>query len=140
MDVVCFDAGFQFFGVNSDLTQYIRFFDDEKDLQVLMNDVISKPRAIEKALELFEGERNQYANLYVSHDALECGRIRDCWGDLIFPDVEEDISGWLFLFDPTPYANWGHDCKYLLLVDDNSYMMKEYNRGASDIVLLEEIF
>lgn len=143
MDVACIDyidVGSYFFGMNYNLSKYARFFDDEKDMQVLMNDVISKPRAKDKALEIFDEERNQFTSLYVSQDSLECGAIRDYRGEKIFPEIDEDVSGWLFLFDPTPFANWGHTCKYLFVVNEKCIELATHNRGMSDVVQLDKIY
>ena len=143
MDTVCvdfIDVNSHFFGMNFDLSKYAIFFDDEKDMQVLMNEVISKPRAIDKALERFEEERSPFANLYISQDAMECGMIRDYSGEKIFPQINDDISGWLFFFDSTPFANWNHACKYLLVVNENCMEMTTYNKGVSDVVQLEKIY
>lgn len=142
MDVACIeyiDVSSYFFDVDYDFGKYARYFDDEKDMQVLMNVVISKPRAIDKAFEIFGDERNQFTNLYMSKDSLECREIRDYWGERIFPNVEEDVSGWLFFFDPTPFANWTHTCKYLLVINQACFELVEYNKGVCDAIQLEKI-
>lgn len=142
MDVACIeyiDVSSYFFDVEYDFSKYARYFDDEKDMQVLMNDVISKPRAIDKALQVFESERNQFTNLYVSEDSLECKEIRDYWGERIFPKIEDDVSGWLFLFDPIPFANWEHACKYLFVVNQECFELVVYNKGVCDAIQLEKI-
>ena len=143
MDAVCIDyidVSSYFLDVDFEFSRYASFFDDEKGMQVLMNNVISKPRAIDKALDYFEKERNLFANLYVSEDSMECGVIRDYCGIKIFPQIDDDISGWLFFYDPTPFANWGHTCKYLFIVNEVCLEITTYDKGISDVVKLDRIY
>ena len=115
-------------------------FDDEKGLKVSMNNVISKPEAIIEACRIFQEEKNEFTELYVSADAMKVGHIKDYFGDKIFDQLPEDISGWLFLFDPTPFANWEHSCQYLLVVNDKCIEKVKYNRGVADTVRLEKVY
>ena len=109
----------------------------EKRFLVNMNHVISKPYAIEKARSLYEARKNPFANLYVSRDALSIQRVKDYMGYSIFTD-KKDVSGWLFLFDLVPFANWEHPCNYLFLIDENNYEEKEYNRGLCEEIQIEK--
>ena len=105
-----------------------------------MNHVISKPDAIEKARSLYAARKNPFANLYVSRDALSIQRVKDDMGTPIFPNIKKDVSGWLFFFDPIPFANWEHPCNYLFLIDENNYEEKEYNRGLCEEIQIEKIY
>ena len=115
-------------------------FDDEKGLQVSMNHVISKVNAIKKAHQVFQQEQNEFTELYISADAMKVGQIKDYLGNKIFEHLSEDISGWVFLFDPIPFANWEHPCQYLLVVNEECYELVDYQRVAADTVRLEKIY
>lgn len=135
------DVNQRFFEVdNADFGKLVCIFDDEKGLKVTMNYVISKTEAIKKARQFFAEKQNEYTNLYVSMDAMKVEYIRDYMEEKIFEDLSEDLSGWLFLFDPIPFANWEHPCEYLLIVNDVCYEHKNYQRGVADTVQLEKIY
>ena len=135
------DVNQQYFGIdNFDFGRFACIFDDEKGLQIAMNHVISKTNAIEKARQIFFEEQNEFTKLYVSADAMKLRYMKDCFGNRIFSGLSEDISGWLFLFDPVPFANWEHPCKYLFIVNYDYYVMVNYERGVADTVRLEEIY
>lgn len=105
-----------------------------------MNYVISKTKAIEKARQIFAEKQNEYTNLYVSTDAMKVEYIKDYMGEKIFKDLSDDVSGWVFLFDPIPFANWEHPCEYLLVVNEDCFQQTDYQRGVADIVQLEKIY
>ncbi len=125
---------------NFNIERFVSVFDDEKGLKVSMNDVISKPKAITKACQVFREEKDEFTELYVSADAMKVSQIKDYFGEKIFNHLPEDISGWLFFFDPLPFANWEHPCQYLLVVNDNCIERVDYNRGVSDTVRLEKVY
>lgn len=130
-----------YFGM--DVSSILRFeclFDEEKRFQVNMNHVISKPYAIEKARSLYEIKRSPFTNLYISRDAVSVKRVKDYMGTPIFPNIKKDVSGWLFFFDPIPFANWEHPCNYLFLIDENNYEEKEYNKGLCEEIQMEKIY
>lgn len=130
-----------YFGIDRfDVGRFEVVFDDEKGLKVSMNNVISKPEAITEACRIFQEEKNEFTELYVSADAMKVSQIKDYFGENIFEHLPEDISGWLFLFDPTPFANWEHTCQYLLVVNDNCIEKVKYNRGVADTVRLEKVY
>ena len=122
-----------------DYSRYTYIFDDEKGLQVSMNHVISKVNAIKKAHQVFQMEQNEFTELYVSADAMKVGLIKDYLGNKIFGHLSEELSGWVFLFDPIPFANWEHPCQYLLVVNEECYERVDYQRGAADTVRLDKI-
>lgn len=101
---------------------------------------MSKPYAIEKARNLYQTQRTEYANLYVSKDAVKVKQIRDYLGEKIFAGLDEELSGWLFFFDRIPFANWDHPCKYLLMVDEDNYQEIEYQSGLDERVQMEQIY
>lgn len=43
-------------------------------------------------------------------------------------------------FDPTPFANWDHACKYLLVIDTDNYEVLEYDKGLDEKVQMEQIY
>lgn len=130
-----------YFDIDSfNIERFVSVFDDEKDLRVSMNHIISKPQAITKACQIFQEEINEFTELYISADAMKVNQIKDYFGEKIFNHLSEDISGWLFLFDPIPFANWEHSCQYLFVVNDNCTERVDYNRGVADTVRLEKVY
>lgn len=130
-----------FFDVDvNDICKYAGMFDDEDGLRVRMNQVISKPYAIEKAFEVYRCQRNEFTHLYVSTDAVKAGLVCDYFEQRIFENLDKNLSGWLFFFDPVPFANWEHPCSYLFVVDGDNYQEIEYNRGLSEKVPIEKIY
>lgn len=115
------------------------FFDDEDDFSVTMNYVIPKPYAINCVYSLFEKYMSEFSELYVSVDAVKVKQITDYLGDKIFDGLDDNISGWLFFLDPIPFANWDHPCRYLFVVDVNSYEEIEYCRGLDERIQMEKI-
>lgn len=105
-----------------------------------MSTEIAKQEAIAKACHIFREERNEFTELYVSVDEMKVGQIKDYFGVLIFKHLPEDISGRLFFFDPAPFANWGHPCQYLLIIDDAWVEKVDYQRGVADTVQLEKVY
>lgn len=134
------DINQQYFGIEDiNFDRFVCMFDDEKGLKVSMNHVISKMKAIEKARQIFQEEQNGFTELYVSADAMKVGQMKDYFGNKIFGHLSEDISGWLFFFNPIPFANWEHLCQYLLVVDEGCIEKVNYQRGIADIIQLEKI-
>lgn len=115
-------------------------FDGEDDIKVIMNHMISKPYAVNMARNVFREQRDDYANLYISVDAIKVKQIVDYLGNNIFEHLDGNISGWLFFFDPTPFANWDHACKYLLVIDTDNYEVLEYDKGLDEKVQMEQIY
>ena len=101
------DVSQYYFGISGfDFERLASIFDDdEKGLHVSMNHVISKVNAIEKAQQVFQMKQNEFTELYVSADAMKVGQIKDYLGNKIFEHLSEDISGWIFLFDPIPFEH-----------------------------------
>lgn len=100
----------------------------------------SKPYAINTALDVFKARKDKYSNLYVSADAIKAKQVIDYLGDCIFGDLDGDTSGWLFFFDPTPFANWDHPCKYLLVIDSGNYEEIGYDKGLDESIQMEKIY
>lgn len=135
------DVNQKFFEIdNIDFEKLVCVFDDEKGLRVTMNYVVSKTEAIKKAHQIFAEKQNEYTNLYVSVDSMKVEHIKDYMGEKIFKKLPDDISGWVFLFDPIPFANWEHPCEYLLIVNEDCFERTDYQRGVSDTVRLEKIY
>ena len=105
-----------------------------------MSTEIAKQEAIAKACHIFREERNEFTELYASVDVMEVNQIKDYFGELIFKHLPEDISGRLFFFDPVPFANWGHPCQYLLIIDDAWVERVDYQRGVADTIQLEKVY
>lgn len=134
------DVSRMYFGVDA-ISSMIRdvLFDKESDGVINMNYVISKPYAIDKALDLFKTQRSKYTDLYVSVDAVKIKQIKDYMGKRVFEKLDGELSGWLFFFDSMPFANWEHPCNYLLIIDHENYELIEYNRGLDDQIQIEKI-
>lgn len=105
-----------------------------------MSTEIAKQEAIAKACHIFREERNEFTELYASVDVMEVSQIKDYFGELIFKHLPEDISGMLFFFNPVPFANLGHPCQYLLIIDDAWVEKVDYQRGVADTVHLEKVY
>lgn len=101
---------------------------------------MSKPYAIEKTRKLYQAQMTEHAALYVSKDVVKVKQILDYMGKKIFTGLDEELSGWLFFFDQMPFANWGHPCKYLLMMEDGSCQEIEYQRGLDERVQIEQIY
>lgn len=102
-------------------------------------DIISKENAIEKVCQILLEEQNEFTELYVSKETVTAGQIKDYFGNKIFEHLPEDVSGWLFFFDMIPFANWGHPCQYLLVVDDDWTERIHCVRGPEDTMELERV-
>lgn len=63
-----------------------------------MNYVISKPYAINRAYSLFKKYKSDFSELYISTDAIKVRQITDYMGDKVFPELDDNISGWLFFW------------------------------------------
>lgn len=105
-----------------------------------MNQVISKPYAVEKAKILYQTQRTKFANLYISKDTVKVKQIRDYLGNKIFENLDEELSGWVFCFDAIPFANWDHPCKYFFIIDATNYEETEHCRGLNERVITEKIY
>lgn len=45
---------------------------------------------------MYQTQRTEFANLYVSKDAVKVKQIRDYLGNKIFENLDEELSGWIF--------------------------------------------
>lgn len=115
-------------------------FEDESDGKISMNYVISKPYAIDKAIDCFKSQKNRFSTLTVSEDAIKVKYIKDYMGEPILKDLDGELSGWLFLFDTMPFANWDHPCKYLFVIDAANYQEIESDRGITGQIRMEKVY
>lgn len=115
-------------------------FDGEDEIRVIMNRVMMKADAVCVAESIFKESKSEYAALQISRDALKAGCVTDYFGNKIFCSLNENVSGWLVFFDPTPFANWDHPCKYLFVIDEDNYEICDCEKGLNDKIQLDEIF
>lgn len=137
--VECIDINNTYFGIVNIKYGYL-FFDEEGETVTSMNRVIPKPYAIDKALDYFKTQKTEFSKLYISVDALKVKHIKDYMNKVIFKDIDGNLSGWLFCFDPTPFANWGHQCVYLFVISDRNYQEVKYDMGLNENILMEKIY
>lgn len=114
-------------------------FDEEDDVRISMNHIASKVSAINAAKSVFREYSDEHANLYVSCDAIKVKHVKDYFGEGIFKHLDDNISGWLFFFDPTPFANWDHPCKYLLVIATDNFEVVDYDKGLDENIQMEQI-
>lgn len=114
-------------------------FDEEDDIKIIMNHITSKSVAIDIAESVFQEYKDEYSNLYVSCDAVKVKQIKDYFGENIFKNIDGNISGWLLFFDPTPFANWDHPCKYLLVITPDNFEVIDYDKGLDENIQMKQI-
>ena len=98
------------------------------------------PQWIEGTHQFWYVRNTPDGRLYVSVDAIKVKQIVDYMGNNVFNHLDGDISGWLFFFDSTPFANWDHSCKYLLVIDSDNYEVIEYDKGLDENIQMEQIY
>ena len=130
------DVCMQYFVVEDiPVKKYSYLFEVENDIS--MNRMISKNDAIDFIKGKCGRERNKYSSLSVSRDALNMLSIRDFVGEKIFDKDNERYCGWLFQYDPTPFANWYHECCYYFVISQSCYYPVKSMRGLSENVSMQ---
>lgn len=109
----------------------------EVDDTIVMNKVMLKKDAIDYAKKMFYSEKNIFSSLRISLDALNVIGIEDFFGEKIFSADYERYCGWLIQYDPTPFANWYHECYYYFLIDKECYYMTKSMHGLSDSITMQ---
>ena len=107
------------------------------DGNISMNRVISKKDAVcfisqEKCMN-----RSSLSSLSISRVPLYIDMIKDFMDEEIFAKENARYCGWLLQYDPTPFANWYHDCFYYFVVNSNTYQEAMCNRGLSDAIKMQ---
>lgn len=107
------------------------------DHNIVMNEAISRKDAIEYIKQKRCKKDNRYSSLSISVDMLCLNFIKDFMGEKIFAEENVRYCGWLFQYDPTPFANWYHDCFYYFIVNYDYCCEVKYNRGLSDVIKMQ---
>lgn len=129
-----------FFDIQSGIIEpfYHLFFEGEFYMPKV-NKVITKPYAINIAIDRFKSEVTEYSKLSISIDTIKAKQAIDYMGEAIFPTVDDNISGWLVFFDPFIFRNWEHSCKYLFIVNEFYNLETDYTRPCSEGIIMEAI-
>lgn len=111
------------------------------DENISMNKFISKNKAVhfirqKKCINL---NKNDLSSLSISQEPLRIDYIRDFMNEKIFMNEDTRYRGWLVQYDPTPFANWYHDCFYYFIVNDDNYEEMKHNRGLSDAIKMRKL-
>lgn len=111
------------------------------DGNISMNRVISKNEAIlfirqKKGINI---NRDDLSSLSISQEPLRIDYIRDFLNEKLFMKEDSRQRGWLLQYDPTPFANWYHDCFYYFIVNDDIYKEMKHNRGLSDAIKMQSL-
>lgn len=104
-----------------------------------VNKVMSKPRAMKIALDMYAMKKSEFSELYISSDALKLCNIFDYLGEPIFTNIDENLSGWLIFFDPSTFINWEHPCEYMFIVNSEQILMQQHNRSVHEVINMELI-
>lgn len=104
-----------------------------------VNGVITKPEAILLAKKLFADRNEEVSELFISSDAVRVRNVKDYFGKSVFTELDEQICGWCVFFNPMVYANWGHECTYCFIVDENNVFEKSYHRAVDESVTMDKI-
>lgn len=108
------------------------------DTKITMNRVLSKKDAIRFILEKC-ANRNRLSSINISCIPIDIDIVRDFMGEKIFHKENEKYCGWLLQYDPTPFANWYHDCFYYFVVNQDIYQEIQHNRGICDTIKMQKI-
>ena len=101
-----YDLGDKFFGVSVDNDKMKRINCEEMCCE-LRNESIDRGDAIDIIKQKhLEGE------IWCSVNAIKGKNVKDYLGRQILQRQSDEITGWIFLIDCQPYANWSHDCEY----------------------------
>lgn len=76
--------------------------------------------------------------VYISTKPLPANNVRDTFGRPVF-DTEETDARWLIFVDLCKFANWSHDCTYLLIKQDGTFTEKKGSWMPHESIELLEI-
>ena len=126
-----------FFVDDCPIKRYSYIFEVDND--IIMNRVISKHDAIDFVKAKCNGGKNDFSSLSVSLDALNMAVIEDFVGEKIFSASNERYCGWFFQYDPTPFANWYHECYYYFIMNRTCYYVVKSMRGLCDSISMQRV-
>lgn len=81
----------------------------------------------------------QDKKIMCSVNALKADQIKSYYNERLFDNVPGNISGWLFLWDKVPIANWGHECRYYFIVNDKLLYEIEVKAGLRENIRMQGI-
>lgn len=126
-----------FFVDDAPIRRFSYIFD--VDNTIIMNRIISKNDAIDFIRTKCGIKRNDFSSLSVSLDALNITSIEDFVGKKIFHTDDVRYCGWFFQFDPTPFANWYHECYYYFIMNKACYYEVQSMCGICDSISMQSV-
>lgn len=112
-----FDIGKKFFGIPVDNDKMERIGCEEMRCD-MQNELIDRIEAIDVIKRLNLENKGE---LWCSINAVKGKNVKDYLGRSILQSEYDEISGWIFLLDCQPYANWSHDCEYYFVYAKDMY-------------------
>lgn len=109
------------------------------DDDISMNKMISKENAVRFISRKKCRNRSGLSSLNISQDPLRIDMIKDFLDERIFVQENAKCCGWLLQYDPTPFANWYHDCYYYFVVNYDTCQEIKHNRGLSDTIKMQQV-
>lgn len=101
--------------------------------------MLNKIKVINLAKEIFTNEISDYSNLFISKTLVTNKFILDYSGHKIFPEINDNVTGWLVFFDPFIFRNWEHSCTYVFITDNEKTEMKFHTKPYIDESIFEKI-
>lgn len=112
-----YDVGERYFGVSIDNNKLEH--NSCKDMCCsLQNILIERVEAIQFIEELCKSEEGVW---YCSVEAIKGRDIKDYIGRKIFETALDNLTGWIFMWDKQPFANWSHECEYFFVYGNKEY-------------------
>lgn len=125
-----YDIGNKFFGVPVDNRKMERINCKEMCC-AKRNELIDRSDAVNVIKELKLEDKGE---LWCSINAVKGKNVKDYLGRQILQSEYDEISGWIFLLDCQPFANWSHTCEYYFV-----YTKKKFYHCVSQYGLLMSI-
>lgn len=110
------------------------------NVDILVNRTISKTAAVCLIGKKRCMDGNNLASSSISYEQICIDMVKDFMDQRIFAQENARCCGWLLQYDPTPFANWYHDCFYYFVVNHDSCQVVKHNRGLSDTIRMQKIF
>lgn len=101
----------------------------------IYNDTIKKDEALTLAKEFFKHYSLEFAEFYISKEAIKIHSVTDIFNKAIF-DLDENLNGWLIFINPLSIANWSHYCEYWFIVNKDCYYFAEGEWEPNDSISL----
>lgn len=110
------------------------------DANISMNKFISKKEAAYFIKQRKCVNRSGLSSLSISQVPLCIDMVKDFMNEKIFTKENVRYCGWLLQYDPTPFANWYHDCFYYFVVNYDICQEIKSNRGLNDAIKMQLLY